>query len=106
MSSPVAPSSSPVMRASSLLTGTSGCHTVAHHAMVCLIRKAKHQARPAHGGHPAVKGAEIITEYLIRERGPCAVGLCGPGDLGLLDALYRRRGQIRTLSVHHESAAG
>ncbi len=53
-----------------------------------------------------MKGAEIITEYLIRERVPYAVGLCGHGDLGLLDALYDRSGEIRTLSVHHESAAG
>jgi acetolactate synthase I/II/III large subunit len=53
-----------------------------------------------------VKGAEIIAEYLIRERVPYVVGLCGHGDLGLLDALYDRRAEIRTLSVHHESAAG
>jgi acetolactate synthase I/II/III large subunit len=53
-----------------------------------------------------VKGAEIITEYLVRERVPYVVGLCGHGDLGLLDALYDRREQIRTVSVHHESAAG
>ena len=53
-----------------------------------------------------MQGAEIITEYLIRERVPYVVGLCGHGDLGLLDALYDRRAEIRTLSVHHESAAG
>jgi acetolactate synthase-1/2/3 large subunit len=53
-----------------------------------------------------MKGAEIITEYLIREEVPYLVGLCGHGDLGLLDALYDRRDEIRTLSVHHESAAG
>ncbi|HUL28177.1 MAG TPA: thiamine pyrophosphate-binding protein [Streptosporangiaceae bacterium] len=53
-----------------------------------------------------MKGAEIIAEYLIRERVPYVVGLCGHGDLGLLDALYDRSDQIRTLSVHHESAAG
>jgi acetolactate synthase I/II/III large subunit len=53
-----------------------------------------------------MKGAEIITEYLIRERVPYVVGLCGHGDLGLLDALYDRGAEIRTLSVHHESAAG
>jgi len=53
-----------------------------------------------------LKGAEIITEYLIRERVPYVVGLCGHGDLGLLDALYDRQGEITTLSVHHESAAG
>jgi acetolactate synthase I/II/III large subunit len=53
-----------------------------------------------------MKGAEIITEYLIRERVPYVVGLCGHGNLGLLDALYERSEQIRTVSVHHESAAG
>ena len=53
-----------------------------------------------------MQGAEIITEYLIRERVPYVVGLCGHGNLGLLDALYDRGDQIRTLSVHHESAAG
>lgn len=51
-------------------------------------------------------GAEIITEYLIREGVPYAVGLCGHGDLGLLDALYDRRDEITTISVHHESVAG
>jgi acetolactate synthase I/II/III large subunit len=58
------------------------------------------------GRQVPMKGAEIITEYLIRERVPYVVGLCGHGDLGLLDALYDRSGEIRTLSVHHESAAG
>jgi acetolactate synthase-1/2/3 large subunit len=53
-----------------------------------------------------LKGAEIIAEYLVREGVPYAVGTCGHGDLGLLDALHDRRGDIRTLSVHHESAAG
>ncbi len=53
-----------------------------------------------------MKGAEIIAEYLIRAGVPYVVGLCGHGDLGLLDALYDRRDEIRTLSVHHESAAG
>ncbi len=42
----------------------------------------------------------------MRERVPYAVGLCGHGDLGLLDALGARSSEIRTISVHHESAAG
>jgi acetolactate synthase-1/2/3 large subunit len=50
-------------------------------------------------------GAEIITEYLAREAVPYVVGLCGHGDLGLLDALYDRA-DISTISVHHESVAG
>lgn len=53
-----------------------------------------------------LKGAEIITEYLVREGVPYAVGLCGHGDLGLLDALHDRRDDIATISVHHESVAG
>lgn len=51
-------------------------------------------------------GAEIITEYLVRERVPYAVGLCGHGDIGLLDALFDRQTEIATISVHHESVAG
>lgn len=51
-------------------------------------------------------GAQIITEYLVRERVPYAVGLCGHGDLGLLDALVERQDEITTISVHHESIAG
>jgi acetolactate synthase I/II/III large subunit len=51
-------------------------------------------------------GAEIITEYLVREGVPYAVGLCGHGDIGLLDALFDRQTEIATISVHHESVAG
>jgi acetolactate synthase-1/2/3 large subunit len=53
-----------------------------------------------------LNGAEIITEHLVREKVPYAVGLCGHGDLGLLDALTARSDEIQTISVHHESAAG
>lgn len=53
----------------------------------------------------AYRGADIIVEYLIRERVPYAVGVCGHGNIGFLDALYKRRGEIRTISVHHEPAA-
>lgn len=53
-----------------------------------------------------LKGAEIIVEYLIKEGVPYAFGLCGHGIIGLLDALYDYRDRIRTISVHHEAAAG
>jgi acetolactate synthase-1/2/3 large subunit len=53
-----------------------------------------------------LNGAEIITEHLVREKVPYAVGLCGHGDLGLLDALTARSDEIQTISVHHESVAG
>ena len=51
-------------------------------------------------------GAEIITEHLIDEGVPYIVGLCGHGDLGLLDALFDHQDEITTISTHHESVAG
>ena len=59
-----------------------------------------------HAGARSWKGAELIVEQLVREHVPYAVGVCGHGDLGLLDALYDRQDEIKTLTVHHESAAG
>ncbi len=53
-----------------------------------------------------LNGAELIADYLIRSRVPYVIGLCGHGDIGLLDALYARRDEISTISVHHEAAAG
>jgi acetolactate synthase-1/2/3 large subunit len=53
-----------------------------------------------------LNGAELITDYLIRSRVPYVIGLCGHGDIGMLDALYGRRDEITTISVHHEAAAG
>jgi acetolactate synthase-1/2/3 large subunit len=52
------------------------------------------------------KGAEIIVEYLLRERVPYLFGTCGHGNLGLLDALFDHQDEIRTVLVHHESVAG
>ena len=52
------------------------------------------------------KGAEIIVEYLIKEEVPYLFGVCGHGVLGFLDAVYDRRDRIKTVSAHHESAAG
>jgi acetolactate synthase I/II/III large subunit len=51
-------------------------------------------------------GSEVIVEYLVREGVPYVVGLCGHGNLGMLDALYDRRDDITTLSTQHESLAG
>src|SRR5512139_427875 len=51
-------------------------------------------------------GGELIVEYLIRERVPYVFGLCGHGNVGLLDALYDRAEAIKTISSRHEQAAG
>ena len=37
---------------------------------------------------------------------PYVFGLCGHGNIGLIDAMYERQDDIATISVHHESVAG
>src|SRR5579863_1457573 len=54
---------------------------------------------------PASKGAAYITDFLIQQKVPYIFGVCGHGILGLLDGLFDRREEIKTISVHHESAA-
>jgi acetolactate synthase-1/2/3 large subunit len=51
-------------------------------------------------------GAGVIVDYLIREKVPYVFGLCGHGNIGFIDALHARAGDIKTVSVHHESVAG
>ena len=51
-------------------------------------------------------GAQVIVDYLIREKVPYAFGLCGHGNISFIDALYERSGDIKTISVHHETVAG
>jgi acetolactate synthase-1/2/3 large subunit len=53
-----------------------------------------------------MRGADIIAEYLVKEQVPYFIGLCGHGDIGLLDAFYDRKDKIKTISVRHEQAAG
>lgn len=52
------------------------------------------------------KGGEIIVDYLVREKVPYVFGLCGHGNVGLLDALFKRQKEIKTISTRHEQAAG
>jgi acetolactate synthase I/II/III large subunit len=52
-----------------------------------------------------MKGAEIITEYLIKQKIPYVFGICGHGNVGLLDALYDAREQIKLVSPRHEQVA-
>ena len=54
---------------------------------------------------PTSKGAAYIADFLIQQKVPYIFGLCGHGILGLLDGLFDRQGEIKTLSVHHESVA-
>jgi acetolactate synthase-1/2/3 large subunit len=60
-------------------------------------------SKPAKATHD---GADVIVDYLIREKVPYTFGLCGHGNIGFIDALHARAGEIKTVSVHHESVAG
>ena len=51
-------------------------------------------------------GAQVIVDYLIRQKVPYAFGLCGHGNIQFIDALYERAEDIKTISVHHETVAG
>lgn len=57
-------------------------------------------------GTETMKGAELIADYLIQEGMPYVFGICGHGNVGMLDALYERRDRIRLISPRHEQAAG
>src|ERR1700680_3926722 len=52
-----------------------------------------------------LNGAQVIVDYLVREKVPQVFGLCGHGNIQFLDALYERSHDIQTLSVHHETVA-
>ena len=52
-----------------------------------------------------MKGGELIAEYLIKNRMPYVFGICGHGNVGLLDALYDVRSQIKLVSPRHEQVA-
>src|SRR5205085_12536168 len=53
-----------------------------------------------------LSGGQLIVDYLVREKVPYVFGLCGHGNIGLLDALYERAGDIKTISVDDETFDG
>ena len=58
------------------------------------------------GSTVSMKGADIIVDYLVRQRVPYLFGVCGHGNVGFLDAAARAGNAIRTISTHHEQSAG
>ncbi|MBI2297095.1 MAG: thiamine pyrophosphate-binding protein [Betaproteobacteria bacterium] len=68
---------------------------------------AKREApRAGKSGKASYKGAEILVEYLIKEKVPYLFGVCGHGNVGFLDAAYHASDRIETISTHHEQTAG
>ena len=54
---------------------------------------------------PRMKGADLITEYLIDSKIPYVFGICGHGNVGILDSLYEARDRIKLVSPRHEQVA-
>jgi glyoxylate carboligase len=54
---------------------------------------------------PRTKGADLITEYLIANKIPYVFGICGHGNVGMLDSLYAARDRITMISPRHEQVA-
>ena len=52
------------------------------------------------------KGADLIADHLIEEGMPYVFGICGHGNVGMLDALYDRQDKIKLISPRHEQTAG
>ena len=53
-----------------------------------------------------MRGADIIAEYLVKEKIPYILGYAGHGAIGLLDGLYKQTDRIRHISPRIEQAAG
>lgn len=55
---------------------------------------------------PKYNGADILIEYMIKEEVPYLFGVCGHGNVGLLEGAFKAADRIKTISTHHEQAAG
>ena len=55
---------------------------------------------------PNMKGGELIAQYLVQEKVPYIFGICGHGNVGILDALYDVKDQLTLISPRHEQCAG
>ena len=53
-----------------------------------------------------MKGGELIAEYLVKQKVPYVIGLCGHGNVGMLDPLYEARDKVKLVSPRHEQCAG
>ena len=53
-----------------------------------------------------MKGGELIAQYLVQEKVPYIFGICGHGNVGILDALYDVKDQLQLISPRHEQCAG
>ncbi len=53
-----------------------------------------------------MKGGELIAEYLVKQKVPYIFGICGHGNVGILDPLHALRDKLKLVSPRHEQCAG
>jgi acetolactate synthase-1/2/3 large subunit len=51
------------------------------------------------------KGGDVIAEFLVREEIPYVFGICGHGNIGLLDSLREVQDRVKLVSPRHEQTA-
>ena len=70
------------------------------------MNRTSTQRKPNEAAARPMKGAEIMVEYMIKEKVPYLFGVCGHGNVGFLDAAAAASDRIKTISTHHEQTAG
>src|SRR5438094_1909041 len=55
---------------------------------------------------PEIRGCDLVTEYLIKEKVPYLFGYAGHGAVGLLDGVYNHQDELKIVFPRIESAAG
>ncbi len=55
---------------------------------------------------PEMRGADLVTEYLVREKVPYLFGYAGHGAVGLLDSVYDRQDELKVIFPRIETGAG
>jgi hypothetical protein len=53
-----------------------------------------------------IRGADIIAEYLVKEKVPYILGYAGHGAIGLLDGIFKHTDRIRHIQPRIEQSAG
>jgi acetolactate synthase-1/2/3 large subunit len=53
-----------------------------------------------------MKGGELIAAYLVQQKVPFVFGICGHGNVGILDALHAVQDKVKLVSPRHEQCAG
>jgi len=51
------------------------------------------------------KGGDIIVEALVKQKMPYVFGICGHGNVGLLDAIHAAGDDLKLISPRHEQTA-